>query len=156
MMRFAMNQFEIGEKILYLGIYGNEFNLVDEVIGIEDDEYLNRKKYMIKNTESGEVISQYGTNYRKATKEEVAVGHRLESNNGQAIRVCNLNNNSRKSFTMDRQIKQSKNESLLEYLNRCEEQVKRWPKWKIESVRNTFGLDYLGKALLNIGEIRYE
>jgi hypothetical protein len=88
-----MNQFEIGEKILYLGIYGNEFNLVDEVIGIEDDEYLNRKKYMIKNTESGEVISQYGTNYRKATKEEVAVGHRLESNNGQAIRVCNLNNN---------------------------------------------------------------
>lgn len=53
-----MNQFEIGEKILYLGIYGNEFNLVDEVIGIEDDEYLNRKKYMIKNTESGEVISQ--------------------------------------------------------------------------------------------------
>ena len=104
-----MNQFEIGEKILYLGIYGNEFNLVDEVIGIEDDEYLNRKKYMIKNTESGEVISQYGTNYRKATKEEVAVGHRLESNNGQAIRVCNLNNYSRKSFTMDRQIKQSKN-----------------------------------------------
>jgi hypothetical protein len=140
-MRFAMNQFEIGEKILYLGIYGNEFNLVDEVIGIEDDEYLNRKKYMIKNTESGEVISQYGTNYRKATKEEVAVGHRLESNNGQAIRVCNLNNYSRKSFTMDRQIKQSKNESLLEYLNRCEEQVKRWPKWKIESIRDAFGLN---------------
>ena len=65
-----MNQFEIGEKILYLGIYGNEFNLIDEVIGIEDDEYLNRKKYMIKNTESGEVISQYGTNYRKRLKKK--------------------------------------------------------------------------------------
>ena len=48
---------------------GNEFNLVDEVIGIGEDEYLNRKKYMIKNTEYGEVISQYGSNYRKATKE---------------------------------------------------------------------------------------
>jgi hypothetical protein len=136
-----MNQFEIGEKILYLGIYGNEFNLVDEVIGIEDDEYLNRKKYTIKNTESGEVISQYGTNYRKATKEEVAVGHRLESNNGQAIRVCNLNNNSKNAYSIYNPIKQSKNESLLEYLNRCEEQVKRWPKWKIESIRDAFGLN---------------
>ena len=34
-----------------------------------------------------------------------------------------------------------KNESLLEYLNRCEEQVKRWPKWKIESIRDAFGLN---------------
>lgn len=151
-----MNQFEIGEKIIYLGIFGNEFNLVDEVIGIEDDEYLNIKKYMIKNTESGEVISQYGTNYRKATKEEVAVGHRLESNNGQAIRVCNLNNNSKNAYSIYNPIKQSKNESLLEYLNRCEEQVKHWPKWKIESIRDAFGLNYLEDVLTNIAECKHE
>lgn len=111
---------------------------------------------MIKNTEFGEVISQYGTNYRKATREEVAIDHRLEPKNGQAIRVCNLNNNYQNAYSICNPNKHSKNDSLLKYLNRCEEQVKRWPKWKIESIRNAFGLDYLGKALLNIGEIRYE
>lgn len=57
---------------------------------------------------------------------------------------------------MDRQIKQSKNESLLEYLNRCEEQVKRWPKWKIDSLRDAFGLRYLGQVLSIIGEVKHE
>ena len=31
--------------------------------------------------------------------------------------------------------------SLLEYLNQCEDQVKCWPKWKIESMRDAFGIN---------------
>lgn len=139
-----MHEYKIGDKVLYLGLFGNEFNLVDEVVGIETDEYLDRVKYLIKDSETGEVVSQYGTNYRPATDDEVIAGHRLISNNGQVISVCNVLNNPVEDSQSNLSIKQTKPRPLLEYLEKCEDQVKRWPKWKVESLRDAFGLN-MGK-----------
>ena len=133
-----MHEYKVGDKVLYLGLFWNEFNLVDEVVGIETDEYLDRVKYLIKDSETGEVVSQYGTNYRPATDEEVIAGHRLLSNNGQVISVCNVSNNPIEDTQSNLSIKQNKPSSLLEYLAKCEDQVKRWPKWKVESLIEIF------------------
>lgn len=85
MMRQSKNQFKVGEKVLYLGLWGTDFNKVDEVVGIVWDELLQRNKYLIRESESGEVLTQYGDNYRRAEPDEIAVEHRLRSNNGQNI-----------------------------------------------------------------------
>ena len=85
MMRQSKNQFMVGDKVLYLGLWGTDFNKVDEVVGIVWDELLQRNKYLIRESESGEVLTQYGDNYRRAELDEIAVGHRLRSNNGQNI-----------------------------------------------------------------------
>lgn len=123
MMRQSKNQFMVGEKVLYLGLWGTEFNNVDEVVGIVWDELLQRNKYLIRESESGEVLTQYGDNYRRAEPDEIAVGHRLRSNNGQNI--C--------AFSTSETVK---SETLLQYLDRCEQVVKGWPKWKVESIRD--------------------
>ncbi|WP_198077775.1 hypothetical protein [Acinetobacter calcoaceticus] len=33
---------------------------------------------------------------------------------------------------------------LMQHLDECVEVVKTWPKWKVESVRNAFGIPDLG------------
>lgn len=122
MMSQSKNQFNVGDKVLYLGLWGTDFNKVEEVVGIVWDELLQRNKYLIKESEKGEVLTQYGDNYRLAEPDEIAVGHRLRSNNGQNI--C--------AFSTPESMK---SESLLQYLDRCEQIVKRWPKWKVEHCR---------------------
>ncbi len=122
MMRQSKNQFMVGEKVLYLGLWGTDFNKVDEVVGIVWDELLQRNKYLIKESESGEVLTQYGDNYRRAEPDEIAVGHRLRFNNAQNI--CAFSNSEN-----------VKSETLLQYLNRCEQIIKGWPKWKVEHCR---------------------
>lgn len=91
MMSQSKNQFNVGEKVLYVGIWGTDFNKVDEVVGIVWDEVLQRNKYQIRESESGEVLTQYGDNYRLAEPAEIAVGHRLRLNYGQNIcALCNI------------------------------------------------------------------
>ncbi len=86
-MSHTKNQFNVSDKVLYIGLWGTDFNKVDEVVGIVWDELLQRNKYLIRESESGEIITQYGDNYRLAEPDEIAVGHRLRSNNGQSICV---------------------------------------------------------------------
>ncbi|RZG79644.1 hypothetical protein [Acinetobacter venetianus] len=125
-----MNVFNLGEKVVYLGLWGTDFNKVDEVVGIVWDDVLQRKKYLIRESESGEVLTQYGDNYRLAEPDEIAAGHRLRSNNGQNI--C--------AFSTSKSVK---SETLIQYLDRCEQVVKGWPKWKLESIRDAFGMKHL-------------
>lgn len=127
-----MNQFSVGEKVLYIGLWGSDFNLVDEVVGIVWDGLLHRNKYLIRDSESGTVIQQYGDNYRIADADEIAIGHRLRSNNGQNI--C--------SIVAQESIK---SESLIDYLLQCEKVVKQWPEWKVSSLRDAFDMNPLSK-----------
>ena len=127
-----MNQFSVGEKVLYIGLWGSDFNLVDEVVGIVWDSLLQRNKYLIRDSESGTVIQQYGDNYRIADADEIAIGHRLRSNNGKNI--CSKG-----------ALESMKSESLIEYLDQCEEVVKRWPEWKVSSLRDAFDMNHLSK-----------
>ncbi|WP_336982535.1 hypothetical protein [Acinetobacter modestus] len=50
---------------------------------------------------------------RHATPQEIAAGHRIDK------------------------------PSLLQYLDKCEEVVRTWPKWKVESIRNAFCIPVL-------------
>ena len=53
------------------------------------------------------------SNFRHATEQEIAAGHRID-----------------KSL-------------LMQHLDKCEEVVKTWPKWKLQSVRDAFGIPVL-------------
>ncbi len=131
-MKQLINKFRVGEKVLYLGLWGTDFNKVDEVVGIVWDELLQRNKYLIRESESGEVLTQYGDNYRLAEPDEIAVGYRLRSNNGQNI--C--------SIVAQESIK---SESLIEYLDQCEKVVKQWPEWKVKSLRDAFDMRHIAQ-----------
>lgn len=89
MMKQSMNQFHVGDKVLYVGLWGSDFNKVDEVVGLAWDDLLQRNKYLILESVSGQVIAQYGDNYRLAEADEIVAGHRLRSNNGQNICIYN-------------------------------------------------------------------
>ncbi|MFC6628622.1 hypothetical protein [Acinetobacter beijerinckii] len=127
-----MNQFSVGEKVLYIGLWGSDFNLVDEVVGIVWDGLLQRNKYLIRDSESGTVIQQYGDNYRIADADEIAIEHRLRSNNGKNI--CSKG---------AQEI--MKSESFIDYLLQCEKVVKQWPEWKVSSLRDAFDMNPLSK-----------
>lgn len=50
---------------------------------------------------------------RPATPQEIAAGHRIDKS------------------------------QLMQHLDKCEEVVKTWPKWKLQSVRDAFGIPVL-------------
>ncbi|NNP70420.1 hypothetical protein [Acinetobacter sp. Ac_5812] len=94
-MSQSKSQFNVGDKVLYVGLWGSDFNKVDEVVGIIWDDLLLRNKYLIKESDSGEILTQYGDNYRLAEADEIAVGHRLRSNHGKNICTFDLNGKSK-------------------------------------------------------------
>jgi len=66
--------------------------------------------YRVKILATGQCGPLFKNGMRHATDEEIAAGHRIDKS------------------------------TLLQHLDKCVEVVKTWPKWKIESVRNVFGI----------------
>jgi len=55
--------------------------------------------------------------FRHATPEEIAAGHRIDKS------------------------------PLMQHLDKCEELVKTWPKWKLQSIRDAFGIPVLANDM---------
>ena len=76
--------------------------------------YTNLRKDVFQLTQENMILyNKHGVCYRHATEQEIAAGHRIDKS------------------------------PLLQHLDKCEEVVKTWPKWKQQSIRDAFGIPKL-------------
>ncbi len=61
------------DHVLYMGLEGKYFGLTLQVIAVDEE----KRGYFMQH-QNGDCAFYFGDNWRQATKEEIAAGHRIE------------------------------------------------------------------------------